>query len=760
MTAQNALQALELLKPVLRAQRWRLPILVQGQPAQCRAQVMALCRTLLLARDATLSDHGLTGDVLWVGRNAPPGAWVLPVGKANHELGREAGVVVVDLFDGLGVDTLAAVAGLVRAGGGLILLAPPLSGWHEFDDPEYRRITVEPLGVAGVRRHFLARMARLLAGDERVLQVDDDGAVLRLPKAALQEAPVTGAEPGMVLPGVLVAGTEPAAKVASDSSPDELGCISEQQRAVVDAVVQVATGHRNRPLVVQADRGRGKSAALGIAASLLLRAGKRILVTAPRPEAVECLLRFARSDANSSDPEDASSQPGSSLQFIAPDLLTQTLPDADLLLVDEAAAIAPALLQVWLQRYSRVVFATTVQGYEGTGRGFAIRFAQTLDRLTPQWKERELTRPVRWGEGDPLETLLDDLLLLSACVEVEWSASAAFNPVLEELTPRLGQLPETDLRDLFGLLVTAHYRTRPSDLRTLLDGPNLRTFVLRDAGTIVAVVLVADEGGLPADLAQAIADGKRRPHGHVLPQSLAVHLNVTEALQRRSWRIVRIAVHSQARRQGLGRVCLEQLLAQAQTENVALLGSLFAASADVLAFWQACGFTAVRVGITPEATSGAYPLLVSRAVNVPGALLLQQARRRFEQTFLPGLPDAHPQLPAALVLAACGQAQFPSPVMPDHDDGLDLQHYLAGHKTFENAAVALWKHLQWQLASGPLPENLDHTDTSLLVGKILQKQPWPALVKRTGLSGSKVARERLRQAVAKVLSPAMSNGAD
>ena len=60
---------------------------------------------------------------------------------------------------------------------------------------------------------------------------------------------------------------------------------------------------------------------------------------------------------------------------------------------------------------------------------------------------------------------------------------------------------ETTLAQVFGLLVWAHYRTRPFDLRQMLDAPEVSVQVLRHGESIVATALVAEEGGLDAPLA-------------------------------------------------------------------------------------------------------------------------------------------------------------------------------------------------------------------------------------------------------------------
>lgn len=690
---RNVLPAsLVLLRQRLAGARMRLPVLVTGSADEVLEQVLAWPKPE-------------QEQWLWLSSRAPAGAWTLPGDKANHELGREADIVVVDLFDGFAVDTVAALAGIVRAGGLLVLLAPPLAQWPVFEDPHYRRLTVEPYGVSGVRRHFLTRLARRLESDPRLVRIEGDE--IRLPDLPLPPA--------------------------QDEPADAWGCRTPAQHQVVQAILSQAAFASASLLVVLADRGRGKSAALGIGAGRLAAQGLRILVTAPRPEAAETLLRFAGAGA---------------VAFLAPDHLFQTRPPADLLLVDEAAALAPTLLKSLLEHYPRAVLATTVQGYEGTGQGFNTRFARYLDQRFPGWQKQHMDRPIRWASGDPLEAFIHDALLLNACDEPPVPPAPDHAGLRwEELTPRLGELEESRLRAVHGLLVAAHYRTRPSDLRTLLDGPNVRTFTVSHGTDVVGVAMVAEEGCLPEALAADILAGKRRPHGHVLAQSLAVHLNVAAALAHRQWRIVRIAVHSKWQRQGVGRWLLQQLEQQARREQVAFLGSVFAATDSVLAFWQHNGFQVVRVGLSREATSGAFPVMVVKDLDENGQIIVGQARQRFEQTFLHSLADTPEPWPAELVLQAWQRARFPLQEILYPADVEDIQHYIEGHKTCENAAVALARQARIWLGRGWVRQLLSPSQQALLIGRLLQKQPWATLAMQGGFAGHRQARAALREAI-------------
>ncbi|MEF1192357.1 DUF1726 domain-containing protein, partial [Vibrio parahaemolyticus] len=103
-----------------------------------------------------------------------------------------------------------------------------------------------------------------------------------------------------------------------------------EQTHAVSLIEKVVSGHRKRPLVLTADRGRGKSSALGIAcAQLLQHKPLRILLTAPSINAVEPVYQHAQrllTDAKQMK-KDLLEVGYGYIQFIAPDELLSSLPE-------------------------------------------------------------------------------------------------------------------------------------------------------------------------------------------------------------------------------------------------------------------------------------------------------------------------------------------------------------------------------------------------------------------------------------------------
>ena len=323
-----------------------------------------------------------------------------PLESATRLLGGECGVLIYDAWSGFDPDGFGAATGSLRGGGLLLLLTPPLDDWPILPDPQAGRIAPWPLTAAAVRGRFIARLVRVLRAQPGVV-ICSQGETADCP---VGRSTVVGATN-------LVAVLDPA----QPATPD-------QQRAI-EAILRHARGRPHRPLVLTAHRGRGKSAALGLAAARLLASPpgtngsgpRHILVTAPSRAAGDALFHHAARAWPGSHPEGSGLSAGDrSLTFIAPDACCQDHPAADLLLVDEAAGIPAPLLTALLMQYPRVVFATTVHGYEGTGRGFDLRFRETLDHRTPHWRGLTLESPIRWSVGDPLEALVFRALLLDA----------------------------------------------------------------------------------------------------------------------------------------------------------------------------------------------------------------------------------------------------------------------------------------------------------------------------------------------------------
>lgn len=679
---------------------FRLPVLLMGTQQwgieQCEKWVL---------------EHN-SGAILWCSNSAPKGAWVLAEDRVNHELGRESDAVIFDLYSGCNVDALASVVGTIRCGGCLILICPAKVEWSDFSDPYNSKLAVEPRGIDSVKNLFLLRMLAIVESSKHTAILSQNS------KSILPD----------------MTDLLPANVDATKGYTDDMGCKTQQQRQAVELALKQVRARCNRPLVIEADRGRGKSAAIGIALNQRITTGTKVAVTAPRPQAVETLMEFAgqRGELNEL------------LSYFSPDHLLQTKPQADLLVVDEAAAIAPNLLAEMISHYPRTILSTTVQGYEGTGRGFELRFKPHLDQFSPGWKHFYLDEPIRWNKGDWLEALINKVLLF----EPEPKVDDSVKPNTEALefhefhySLSLMDSSEEQLSAIFNMLVSAHYRTRPNDLRTLLDAANIRTFRLMWQGNLLAVAMVAEEGQLQQPLAEAILRGERRPKGQNLPQTIAVHCHQPQVLEMKLWRVVRIAVAPEYQSQGIGSYLLQALQQQASDEGVDLIGSLFSATSQVLRFWHLNQYCTIRAGYTAESTTGCYTNVVVKGLSQLGVTVEQNAQNFFGHDFPLALIDTHRKLQWDVVMGILGAANIQQDVL--ETDAYLLEGYINGSKVYENVAPSLWRWLY----------SIDHSHFSrlsnlqlqLLVFKVLQAREWSMVIESLHLTGKKQAHSLLRQ---------------
>jgi tRNA(Met) cytidine acetyltransferase len=656
----------------------------------------------------------------------------LPVTAGGRLLGSELDTLVYDAHGGLDLDGLGGALGALRGGGLLVLITPDLEAWPLLPDP----LLAAPAGASSTAalrpNRTIRRLIRIL-GEAPGVTMIQAGQPLPLPTPELRDA----------------APRQPA----DQGTPD--------QARAVEAILKVARGRARRPLVLSSDRGRGKSSALGLAAVQLLAGSPvQILVTAPRHAAVAPVFAHAgRLLPQARTAPGTMELDGASLRYLAPDHLAQTRPPADLLLVDEAAGIPAPLLETLLRHYPRIVFATTVHGYEGTGRGFEVRFRRTLDRLTPAWRALTLTTPIRWSELDPIEALAASALLLDAtpAADADLAGATPANCIFERLDRDALATDESRLRQLFGLLVLAHYQTRPADLRHLLDGPDLHLYTLAHGGQIVAVALGAIEGGLDPALGAAVFAGRRRPRGHLLPQTLSAHAGLDAATGLRYLRLIRIAVHPAAQGRGLGQALVAAVRTEAQALGCDLVGASFGATAALLRFWRHCGMPAAHLGTSRNAASGAQAAVVLAGLSPAGIALAELASHRLAERLPVLLAGPFQALEPDIALALIGSPAEPDPVglqVPVLDLDLpvwrELLAFAHAARPFESVIAPLNTLVSMSLnhVGAILPE----IHAWALLAAVLQHRGLHAVAGLIGLSGRADVIATLRAAARTLLN--------
>ncbi|MBV4411781.1 tRNA(Met) cytidine acetyltransferase [Enterobacteriaceae bacterium YMB-R22] len=517
------------------------------------------------ARATELSER-YDGDWLWVSPQPRDGRYCAP-GALRRLLGREFMHAVFDARQGLDAEALAALAGTLKAGSWLVLLTPDWRAWPVKPDADSIRWSDTPQPIP--TPVFIRHLRNCIEADAHTL-LWRQGEALR---AADDDRPHWQAASGAPLAG---------------------------QRAILANLRRMTTG----VAVVTAPRGRGKSALAGM---LVHSWPGAVIITAPARAATDVLSQHALGRGF----------------FIAPDALLQALeegtaPHGDWLIIDEAAALPAPQLRRLIAHYPRVLMTTTVQGYEGTGRGFMLKFCASV----PGLRHYSLTTPVRWAAGCPLERIIDEMMLFNDALpepgRVAFQTKDAPVKNLWRSAPALA-------KQVYLLLSGAHYRTSPLDLRRMMDAPGQRFVTVRGDSAAAAAWLV-EEGGLPPLLSFSVWAGLRRPRGNLVAQSLAAHGASPFAAMLKGLRVSRIAVHPRLQRQGYGSCLLAGLPAHARGYDY--LSVSFGYTEELWRFWQRAGFQLVRFGTHREASSGCYAAMALRPLTPAGETLVRLQRER------------------------------------------------------------------------------------------------------------------------------------
>ena len=610
-------------------------------------------------------------------RDALPGdwLWISPQPDAENHcspsalqtlLGREFRHAVFDARHGFDAAAFAALSGTLKAGSWLVLLLPVWEEWENQPDADSLRWSDCPDPI--VTPHFVQHF-------KRVLTADNDAIFWRQnqPFSLAHFTPRTDWHPAT-------------------------GAPQPEQQQLLQQLLTMPPG----VAAVTAARGRGKSA---LAGQLISRIAGSAIVTAPAKAATDVLAQFA----------------GEKFRFIAPDALLASDEQADWLVVDEAAAIPAPLLHQLVSRFPRTLLTTTVQGYEGTGRGFLLKFCARF----PHLHRFELQQPIRWAQGCPLEKMVSNALVFD---DENFTHTPQGNIVISAFEQTLWRIePETPLK-VYQLLSGAHYRTSPLDLRRMMDAPG--QYFLQAAGEneIAGALWLVDEGGLSQELSQAVWAGFRRPRGNLVAQSLAAHGSNPLAATLRGRRVSRIAVHPARQREGTGR----QLIAGAlqYTQDLDYLSVSFGYTGELWRFWQRCGFVLVRMGNHREASSGCYTAMALLPMSDAGKQLAEREHYRLRRD--------------AQALAQWNGEMLPVDPLNDivlsDDDWLELAGFAFAHRPLLTSLGCLLRLLQTSELALPA-----------LRGRLQKNASDAQLCTTLKLSGRKMLLVRQREEAAQAL---------
>ncbi|KAI9931599.1 N-acetyltransferase 10 [Aspergillus wentii] len=547
-------------------------------------------------------------------------------------LGNTYGMCILQDFEAMTPNLLARTVETVEGGGMVILLLKSMSSLKQLytlsmDIHSRYRTEAHDDVVARFNERFILS----LGSCDSCLVVDDELNVL----------PISGGKTVKPLPppeeiDTTNSGTKKELKEIKDSLAETqpvgpligLSRTTDQAKALLTFVDAIAEKTLKSTVALTAARGRGKSAALGVAIAAAVAHGySNIFITSPSPENLKTLFEFVFKgfDAlgyldhvdytilQSTNPDfnkaivrvNIHRQHRQTIQYIQPQD-AHVLGQAELLVIDEAAAIPLPLVRKLMGPYL-VFMASTINGYEGTGRSLSLKLIQQLreqsrggaksggeeidvaDRATGKaaknsekglggrtLREITLAEPIRYAPGDSVEKWLNKVLCLDATLpkskintqgcphpsqcqllQVNRDTLFSFHPVSEKF-----------LQQMMALYVASHYKNTPNDLQLMSDAPAHQLFVLvppidEEATKLpepLCVIQVALEGRISRQSVLNSLSRGQRAGGDLIPWLVSQQFQDEDFAGLSGARIVRIATNPEYMNMGYGSRALELLI--------------------------------------------------------------------------------------------------------------------------------------------------------------------------------------------------------
>jgi len=563
--------------------------------------------------------------------------------ETDRILGNTYGMCILQDFEAITPNLLARTIETVEGGGLVLLLLKGMNSLKQLYTLSmdiHSRYRTEAHGDVTAR--FNERFILSLGSCESCLVVDDEMNVL----------PISGGKSVVEKSLPEDDDGKSAARRELDNIKDslqdtqpvgslvQLAKTTDQAKALLTFVEAISEKTLASTVTLTAGRGRGKSAALGVAIAAAIAHGySNIFITSPSPENLKTLFEFVFKgfDAmhyldhvdytiiQSTNPDfnkaivrvNVHRQHRQTIQYIQPQD-AYTLGQAELLVIDEAAAIPLPLVRKLMGPYL-VFMASTINGYEGTGRSLSLKLIQQLReqsrgggklhndekvtdrsngskaddgaqvaRSSRSLREIALSEPIRYAQGDSVERWLNRLLCLDATLPRSSSIHGTPHPsecqllqVNRDTLFSFHPVSEKFLQNMMALYVASHYKNSPNDLQLMSDAPAHQLFVLvppiqEDANRlpeILCVLQVALEGQISRESVLNSLSRGQRAGGDLIPWLVSQQFQDSDFAGLSGARVVRIATNPDYGSMGYGSRALQLLNEFYEGKHVSLAES-------------------------------------------------------------------------------------------------------------------------------------------------------------------------------------------